>query len=332
MNRFNVLALLVVTLPLCAADGPSTPADLRKTALGVLAPIPAKMPGCEADTPERVALGRKLFNDKRLSVNQSQSCNTCHRVDGGRGGVDNESFSLGAHGQRGGRNAPTVLNAGFHLAQFWDGRAETLEDQAKGPVLNPVEMGMPNAGEVVSRLKASKDYPPLFAKAFAGSQDPITYDNVAKAIASFERTLVTHDRLDDFLKGNDLALSVGEQHGLKVFLTTGCTTCHNGPLLGGNSYQKVGLVNPFPNTKDPGRSAISKDEGDQFKFKVPSLRNIALTAPYFHDSSAATLSKAVEEMAWLQLGKKLSPDEVKSLVDFLVSLSDKARKAVAAAR
>jgi len=140
---------------LSGGDAPSSPAELRKAALAVVAPLPARMPGAERDTPEQIVLGRKLFNDNRLSINQSQSCNTCHRVDGGRGGVDNEAFSLGAHGKRGGRNAPTVLNAGLHIAQFWDGRADSLEAQAKGPVLNPVEMAMPNADEVVRRLKGT---------------------------------------------------------------------------------------------------------------------------------------------------------------------------------
>ncbi len=317
---------------LSGGDAPSSPAELRKAALAVVAPLPARMPGAERDTPEQIVLGRKLFNDNRLSINQSQSCNTCHRVDGGRGGVDNEAFSLGAHGKRGGRNAPTVLNAGLHIAQFWDGRADSLEAQAKGPVLNPVEMAMPNADEVVRRLKGTKDYPPLFAKAFGAGPESITYDNMARAIAAFERTLVSHDRLDDFLKGEDRALSLEEQRGLGLFLTAGCTPCHNGPLLGGNSYQKLGLVNPYPNDKDLGRMAITKDEGDKFKFKVPSLRNIGLTAPYFHDSAAATLPQAVEEMARLQLGKTLKPDEIKSLVAFLQTLSDKPRAKTTASR
>jgi cytochrome c peroxidase len=306
-----------------AAD--PSPADLRKAALAIVAPLPDKMPGADKDTPALVGLGKKLFNDTRLSANQSQSCNSCHRIDEQRGGVDNEKFSPGAFGKRGGRNAPTVLNAGFHFVQFWDGRAATLEDQAKGPVLNPVEMAMPNAELVIQRLKESKDYPPLFAKAFGGKAETITYDNVAKAIAAFERTLITRDRFDDFLKGDDKALTAKELKGLNLFLTAGCTTCHNGPLLGATTFQKVGLVNPYADSKDVGRMEVSKDEDDKFKFKVPSLRNIVLTAPYFHDGAAADLASAARQMAHLQLGKDLTEEETSSIVAFFYSLTDKPR-------
>jgi cytochrome c peroxidase len=335
MKTFTSFAVLFCALSIQAADpgAARTPAELRKSALEVVAPLPTRMPGAEKDTPELVALGKKLFNDKRLSINQSQSCNTCHRVDEQRGGVDNEQFSLGAFGKRGGRNAPTVLNAGLHVTQFWDGRAATLEDQAKGPVLNPVEMAMPNPVAVIQRLQTSKDYPPLFAKAFpGGTASSITYDNVARAIAAFERTLLTHDRFDDFLRGNDRALNQTELGGLNLFLTTGCTTCHNGPLLGGNAYHKVGLINPYPNTKDVGRMEVTKDADDKFKFKVPSLRNIALTAPYFHDGGAASLAGAAKQMAHLQLGKELTDAEVNLLVAFLQSLTDKPRARTAAAK
>lgn len=327
MKRNLFLLILCASNVVQAADpaGAPTAAELRKLALGLTAPIPAVMPGAEKDTPALIALGKKLFNDKRLSVNQSQSCNTCHRVDDSLGGVDNNKFSLGAFGKPGGRNAPTVLNAGFHLAQFWDGRAATLEDQAKGPILNGVEMAMPNPDEVIQRLKKSKDYPKLFAKAFGGGESNITYDNLAKAIAAFERTLVTRDRFDDFLKGDDQAMSNAELKGLHTFLTIGCTTCHNGPLLGGNAYHKIGLINPYPNLKDVGRMEVTKDEDDKYKFKIPSLRNIALTAPYFHDGEGTTLPMAVKQMGHLQLGRDLAEAEVSSIVSFLRTLTDKPR-------
>lgn len=283
------------------------------------------MPGADKDTPALISLGEKLFFEKRMSLNGSQSCNSCHRVDEGRGGVDNEPTSPGAEGKRGGRNSPSVLNAGFHIAQFWDGRAASLEVQAKGPILNPIEMGMPDPVTVINRLKAAPEYGPAFDAAFPGQAEPINYDNVAAAIAAFERTLVTHDRFDDFLKGDDNALSPAELKGLQTFVSTGCVACHSGPLLGASMFQKMGVVNPYTNDKDIGRFEVTKADTDKYSFKVPSLRNIALTAPYFHDGQAATLADAVRQMAWLQLGKKLSEDEVASIATFLGSLSDKNR-------
>ena len=251
-------------------------------------------------------------------------------MDQNRGGVDNEPTSPGAFGKRGGRNSPTVLNAGFHVAQFWDGRAKTLEDQAKGPVLNPGEMGMPSEAAVIEKLKAEKKYVGSFKKAFPGESDPITYDNFAKAVGAFERTLRTHDRFDDFLKGDDKALTAAELKGLDTFLSIGCTTCHTGPLLGGNDYKKLGILNAYENTSDKGRIEVTKEDYDEFVFKVPSLRNIALTAPYFHDGTQKTLEETIQKMAWLQLGKKLTADETRDLNAFLRALSDKKRAVVAA--
>jgi cytochrome c peroxidase len=324
MNMPLAHALTASVLVLASAHA-ATPAELRSGALKVLAPIPDKMPGSENDTPARVKLGRDLFFEKKLSANNTQSCNSCHAVDKGRGGVDNEPTSPGAFGKRGGRNSPTVLNAGFHVAQFWDGRAKTLEDQAKGPVLNPGEMAMPSEAAVIAKLKAEKKYVGAFKKAFPGEADPVTYDNFAKAVGSFERTLRTHDRFDDFLKGDDKALTAAELKGLDTFLTIGCTTCHAGPLLGGNDFKKLGILNAYENTADKGRIEVTKEDYDEFVFKVPSLRNIALTAPYFHDGSQKTLEEAVQKMAWLQLGKKLSPEEAQGLGAFLRALSDKKR-------
>jgi len=325
-HAVTVSAFLLVP----AAVNAATPSELRTGALKVLAPIPEKMPGGENDTPARVKLGRDLFFEKKLSANNTQSCNSCHAVDHNRGGVDNEPTSPGAFGKRGGRNSPTVLNAGFHIAQFWDGRAKTLEDQAKGPVLNPGEMGMPSEAAVVEKLKAEKKYVGAFKKAFPGDSDPVTYDNFAKAVGSFERTLRTHDRFDDFLKGDDKALTAAELKGLDTFLSIGCTTCHTGPLLGGNDYKKLGILNAYENTADKGRIEVTKEDYDEFVFKVPSLRNVALTAPYFHDGSQKTLEQTVQKMAWLQLGKKLSAEETSDLTAFLRALSDKKRSVVAA--
>jgi cytochrome c peroxidase len=269
-------------------------------------------------------LGQQLYMDKRLSKNDSQSCNTCHDVTGKKGGVDNAPTSEGAFGKRGDRNSPTSLNAGFHFAQFWDGRAKDLKEQAKGPVLNPVEMAMPDEAAVVKKLAAIKEYQDAFAKAFPGQASPITYDNMAEAIAAFERTLITHDRLDDFLKGDDKALSAQECQGLDLFLTIGCTTCHNGPVVGGNSYQKVGLIHPYE-TRDMGRFAITKEEGDENKFKVPTLRNVAMTGPWFHDGKQTDLKDTVTKMGYMQLDRQLTPDEADALVALLNAMTDKAR-------
>ena len=328
MPLAHALTASVLVLASVSASA-ATPAELRSSALKVLAPLPEKMPGSENDTPARVKLGRELFFEKKLSANNTQSCNSCHAVDKNLGGVDNEPTSPGAFGKRGGRNSPTVLNAGFHVAQFWDGRAKTLEDQAKGPVLNPGEMAMPSEVAVIEKLKDEKKYVGAFKKAFPGESDPITYDNFAKAVASFERTLRTHDRFDDFLKGDDKALTAAELKGLDTFLTIGCTTCHAGPLLGGNDFKKLGILNAYENTADKGRIEVTKEDYDEFVFKVPSLRNIALTAPYFHDGTQKTLEQTVQKMAWLQLGKKLSDQETSDLSAFLRALSDKKRAVVA---
>jgi cytochrome c peroxidase len=323
-------ALAVQSAPEPAATSAPTPVnvpDLRAKAKEILGILPDKMPGGESDTPEQVELGRKLYFDTRLSANQTQSCNTCHAVDNNRAGVDSEPTSPGAFGKRGNRNSPTTLNAGFHFAQFWDGRAATLEEQAKGPILNPIEMAMASDKEVLQRIRAVGEYQTLFAKAFPNAAEKITYDNLARTIAAFERTLVTHDRFNDFLKGDDRALSAEELKGLDLFLEIGCTTCHNGPLVGATTFQKAGLINPYENTQDLGRFDVTKDESDQFKFKVPSLRNVALTHPYFHDGAVGKLEDAVTKMAWMQLGRKLEPAETQALVAFLQSLSDKQRGA-----
>jgi cytochrome c peroxidase len=318
------LALGGLTTTALGADIKAKIPELRQTAKLLIDVMPSRMPGSENDTPAQVELGKKLYFDVRLSVNDSQSCNTCHRVDEKRGGVDNEPTSAGAHGQRGNRNSPTVLNAGFYIAQFWDGRAKDLVEQAKGPVLNPVEMAMPSEAEVVKKLGAVKEYQDLFARAFPTATEKITYDNIARAIAAFERTLITYDRFNDFLKGDDQALNAKELEGLELFINTGCTTCHNGPAMGGGSFQKVGLINEYK-TEDKGRFEFTKDEDDIGKFKVPSLRNIALTAPYFHHGRYKTLAEVVKLMAYHQLDKRLSDAEADTLVAFLKTLTDKER-------
>jgi len=294
---------------------------LAVTAKNIFAPLPDKMPGSDNDTPELVDLGKKLYFETALSANNTQSCNSCHNVDAG--GVDNLATSPGAFGKNGDRNSPTVYNAGFHFAQFWDGRAADLKEQAKGPILNPVEMAMESEEAVVKKLSKIKEYQQMFKTAYPDIKKPITYDNIAHAIAAFERTLKTTDRFDDYLNGDDSALNDDEKAGLQLYVETGCNSCHSGALLGGNMFQKFGLVNKPENLSDMGRFSITNNEADKFFFKVPSLRNIELTAPYYHDGSVATLEEAVKNMAWLQLGKDLNDEQVTSITNFLKALTGK---------
>jgi cytochrome c peroxidase len=318
MATLALVAVGVLTLPAAADE------ELRKQANSFFGPLPAKMPGSEADTPARVELGRKLYFEKKLSLDNTVACNSCHALDNFGGGVDNQPTSEGVGKKHGDRNSPTTLNAGFFLAQFWDGRAASLKEQAKGPVLNPIEMAMPSEAEVVKRLKADPTYQKMFAQAFPGTEEKITYDNMAEAIAAFERTLITHDRFDDFQRGDNAALNEQELQGLKLVATIGCTACHVGPALGGTSYQKLGLIHPYTTT-DIGRAKITQDDSDKSKFKVPTLRNVALTAPYFHDGSLKSLKDTVVKMAYHQLDKKLTDQEADAIVAFLYALNDKPR-------
>jgi cytochrome c peroxidase len=212
-----------------------------------------------------------------------------------------------------------VYNAGGHTLQVWDGRAPNLEEQAKGPILNPVEMAMPSEARVIETLKSIPGYVTAFQKAFPGEADPVTYDNVGKAIGAFERQLVTPSRFDKYLAGDENALTQAEKVGLSKFLGQGCQTCHNGPAIGG-SLQKLGLVVPFQ-SKDQGRFDLTKNESDRMIFRVPTLRNVTKTAPYFHDGSVKDVQTAVKLMAQHQFGKQISDDEVKQIVTFLDALT-----------
>ena len=270
-------------------------------------------------TPEKTALGRQLYYDKRLSKNQDLSCNSCH--DLARYGADGQKFSTGHKKQLGGRNAPTVYMAAGHVAQFWDGRAKDVEEQAGGPMINPVEMALPDHKHAEAVIQSIPGYVEAFKKAFPDDKQPISIKNITAAIGAFERQLVTPSRFDRFVAGDVGALNDVEKAGLLKFMDTGCVACHSGALLGGTAYQKVGSVKPWPNQNDTGRAAITKQDGDKFVFKVPSLRNIARTAPYFHDGSVEKLVDAVKMMATHQLGKTLAEDEAQSIVTFLDSLT-----------
>ena len=270
-------------------------------------------------TAEKVALGRMLYFENRLSKAQDISCNSCHGLN--TFGVDNQPVSEGHKGAKGTRNSPTVYNAAGHFVQFWDGRAPNVEEQAKGPVMNPVEMAMPAEKYVVAVLTSIPEYVEAFKKAFPEEKNPVTFDNMAKAIAAFERKLLTPSRWDKFLEGDQTALTDAERTGFNKFMETGCQTCHNGAYLGGTMFQKLGVVSPWPDTKDPGRFQVTKQEADRMVFKVPGLRNIEKTAPYYHDGSVATLEEAVGKMGEVQLGKQLTAEEIGSITTFLKSLT-----------
>jgi cytochrome c peroxidase len=300
------------------APGPDH-AALRERARQALGELPDEAVN-EANpaTPEKIALGRMLYFDARLSKNHDISCNSCHDLD--RFGVDGEATSPGHKGQLGGRNSPTVLNAALHSAQFWDGRAADVEAQAKGPILNPIEMAMPDETAVLAVVNSIPGYPPLFAAAFPGDAQPVTYDNLAMAIGAFERRLITADRLDAFVSGQDAALSDAELAGLEEFLDAGCITCHMGPTIGGTLYRKLGLVRPYP-TADIGREEVTGEAADRHVFKVPSLRNVEKTGPYFHDGSIASLDEAIRLMGAHQLGIDLDDAQVARIAAFLVTLT-----------
>ena len=290
------------------------------TDIKVFAPLPQVM---DADgnpiTSAKVDLGRMLYYETRLSRAQDVSCNSCHPLD--RYGVDGKPVSSGFKGLHGDRNAPTVYNAAGHFVQFWDGRAVDVEEQAKGPVLNPVEMALPSAEHAVTVLKSMPGYVRAFQQAFPEEPEPVTFENMAKAIGAFERKLVTPSRWDRYLRGDDRALSAQEKTGLDKFVATGCAGCHNGAYLGGGQYQKLGLAREWTDATDPGRFKVTNREADRLVFKVPSLRNIDKTAPYFHNGQVSSLEQAVPLMAHYELGKELSRDDTHSILVWLKTLT-----------
>jgi cytochrome c peroxidase len=302
-----------------SATAEQSPAELSKWAAALFGGLPTEAASpVNPTTDSRVELGRVLYFDPRLSKNHDVACNSCHRLD--RFGVDGEATSPGHRGQRGDRNSPSVLNAALHVAQFWDGRALDVEQQAKGPVLNPVEMAMTDAAAVEKVMLSIPGYAPLFQAAFPGQEAPVSFDNMALAIAAFERKLVTPAPLDAFLTGELEALDARQQRGLATFLDFGCTGCHMGPLLGAMGFQKLGVVNAYA-TDDQGRMGVTGEERDRHVFKVPSLRNVAKTGPYFHDGSIKTLKEVVRLMAHHQLGKQLEVTRLEEVVAFLESLT-----------
>jgi len=300
----------------CATKQPA--AD--NAGLKMFAPLPGTVPAKSTGPLEaQVTLGRMLYYDTRLSKSQTIACNSCHDLS--KYGVDGAPTSEGFKGQHGDRNSPTVYNAAAHFVQFWDGRAPDVEAQAKGPILNPAEMAMPSEQAVVAVLESMPEYVAAFEKAFPNDKKAVTYDNMALAIGTFERGLLTPSRWDKFLAGDKTALTAEEQAGFHTFVSSGCAACHAGPLLGANLFQKIGVMKPYPDGSDPGRYKVTKVETDKMMFKVPSLRNVARTAPYFHSGKVGTLDQAVAQMADYQLDKQLTAGEVSSIVTFLNTLT-----------
>ncbi len=299
----------------------SDPHALIPNSMAVTQPVP-KMLMLDG---KKVELGRKLFIDKRLSADDTIACSHCHALDAG--GVDGLVHSRGINGAEGTINAPTVFNSGFNFVQFWDGRALTLEEQIDGPVNNPVEMGS-SWPQVMQKLGQDEQYRRTFAEIYS---DGITAANIKDAIATFERSLTTPDsRFDQFLAGDLQALSKTERQGYEIFVSYGCIACHQGVNLGGNMFQQMGLMGDYFGDRgnlteaDMGRFNVTGNPADRHYFKVPSLRNVALTAPYFHDGSAASLHQAVRVMAKYQLGRTVSDSDADAIVAFLNTLTGKA--------
>ena len=305
--------------PAFAAD------DLLRHARELFKPIPSDPPALKDNpaAPAKVELGAMLFFDPRLSQSHTISCNTCHMV--GLGGVDMLETSIGHRWQKGGRNAPTVLNAVFNTTQFWDGRAKDLEVQAGGPMANPAEMGSTHQ-HVVEMLKKIPGYKLKFESAFPRDDEPITIGNVVKAIAVFEATLTTPDSaFDAYLGGDPLALNPEQKEGLALFINKGCAGCHNGVNMGGNSYAAFGVAEkPGADVLPPGdkgRSEVTHLAADDFVYRVAPLRNVAITPPYFHTGKVWDLKEAVAIMGIAQLGAKLSDDDAGKITAFLKSLT-----------
>lgn len=312
---------------------------LAATSAQALVPLPAQppIPAHNPMSAAKVELGRQLFFDPRLSLDGTVSCASCHNVVTG-GGDDDRATSVGVGGQLGNRSAPTVLNSAFMSVLFWDGRAVSLEEQAKGPLINPVEMAMPDHAAVIGRLKKIPGYVSQF-KAVFGGKDALDIDNLARAIAAYERTLLTPDSpVDRFLKGDRTALSAQAQRGMKLFDRLGCVSCHSGPNYSGHIIKEGFLFYPwnlqkFPTfrgsvyeakyelTKDSGRFEVTRNKRDLHMFRIPSLRNIALTAPYMHNGKVPNLEEAIRVMARTQLNKELNDEKVKDIAAFLEGLT-----------
>jgi cytochrome c peroxidase len=325
MRNRILLAALLMTLAAAAAQAQSP-----WQALPDKAPEPPDNP----TTAAKVELGKMLYFDPRLSSTGTVSCFSCHNVM--EGGDDHMTTSAGVHGLKGGRNAPTVWNAAFHSVQFWDGRAPSLEEQSKGPPVNPIEMGMRDLDAVIDRIRHIPGYRPYFEQAF-GPGDMVTMDNAARAIAAYERTLITPgSAYDRYAKGDKTALTPQQLRGMQTFAEVGCTSCHQGPAFNGPplpagtgffmkfpTYPESPYVAKYKLADDPGRFNATKDEADRMMWRVPTLLNLTYTAPYMHTGTVKTLPEAVRVMASTQLNRTLDDAQVGDVVAFLESLTGK---------
>jgi cytochrome c peroxidase len=328
-DRTRIPALLVaaaVASEFAAAPGSAAEDELMQRAQEVFQPIPEQPPSLADNpiTPDKVELGKMLFFEPRLSESWMLSCNACHNL--ATGGVDLQETSIGHGWRKGPRNAPTVLNAAFNIAQFWDGRAKDLEEQATGPMMNPGEMGS-SAERVMGTLRSIPEYGERFERAFPGEADPVSLGNVAKAIAAFEAAalLTPNAPLDRYLAGDAGSLSEQQKAGLHLFMEKGCVSCHYGTNVGGGRYARFGEVQTpgadLRSETDKGRFTVTSQPEDEYVFRVAPLRNVALTPPYFHSGQVWDLEDAVAIMGRAQLGLELAEEEVRSIAEFLTSLT-----------
>jgi cytochrome c peroxidase len=326
--KWALILLAILASIGCKKKEPPAPEAETTAALEQDAPAPEAveplkpLPETVDVNMEKVLLGRSLYHDTALSGDGTLSCATCHTLD--HGGAEPRKTSTGIRGQIGPINSPTVLNSGFNFVQFWDGRAKDLQEQAAGPVENPIEMGA-SWDKVVERLKKNQEYAKAFAKLYP---DGITKDNATDAIAEYEKSLITPSRFDAYLRGDENAITDAEKRGYATFKEVGCTACHTGVIAGGTMFQKMGLVKDYfadrgtPVTEaDLGRFNVTKNPAEKHFFKVPTLRNVELTSPYLHDGSRATLEETVQVMGKYQLGRDLTDAQVNSIVTFLKSLT-----------
>lgn len=329
MKKIIIIALSVVALYGCRKASedfkikpPVEKSELLTKALTYFKSI-SSVP-YEDIAENKVDLGKKLFFDTRLSKDGNISCNSCHNLE--TFGVDNLAVSPGDTGELGTRNSPTVFHSSLHSMQFWDGRAKDVEEQAEGPILNPVEHNIPSEAFLENHLRSIPEYQKMFSEVYPDVAEPITFKNIANAIGAFERKLNPISRFDEFLDGNEEALTQQEKDGLKTFMDKGCITCHIGVALGGSFFQKFGLYGDYweltkSENIDHGLYDLTGKDSDKFMFKVPGLRNVEKTAPYFHDGSISSLEEAVKIMGKLQNDKELTDQQVNDIVAFMKALT-----------
>ena len=328
-------AIVIAAAAACCAAAAQADTALLKEALQIFKPLPKDMGTAEYPiTPERVTLGKALFFDTRMSLDGTVSCARCHQP--ALYGTDGLAKAIGVKDRLNPRNSPTVLNAAEQFVVHWRGDRANVEDQATKALIGPPSFGEPDFAAAMAKLEAIPEYAAMFRAAFPEEKNPITQDNWGKAIGAYERTLLTPSPFDAYLAGDAKALSAKAETGLKKFMDTGCTACHNGVGVGGGMYQKFGVMEDYWKATgskdiDKGRFDVTRNPDDMYVFKVASLRNVAMTPPYFHDGSVATLPQAVRVMARVQLGKQLSDEDVNDIVAFLNSLTGPLPKDFAAA-